>query len=135
MGYFYISEGQDLLVKIASSTNKFRYSTNPKGPVTPPTQKDINKVLFIEPPFDLNSGDSHFTLSRKYTIKKGGRLGFSVYVYKEGLQIEGSPFSSYGEAHRAIGLKSNSKVIGRNIDTGKLYKNTYLFTSAQREYK
>ena len=29
LGYFYISEGRDLLVKIASSTNKFRYSTNP----------------------------------------------------------------------------------------------------------
>ena len=78
------TEGRNLLVKIASSTNKFRYSTNTDGPVTPPTQEDVNKVLSIEPPFDLNSGDSHFTLSRKYTIKKGGRLGFSVYVYKEG---------------------------------------------------
>ena len=57
MGYFWATtEGRDLVVKIASSTNKFRYPTNTEGPVSPPTQEDINKVFSMEPPFDLNSG-------------------------------------------------------------------------------
>ena len=36
LGYFYTTEGRNLLVKIAFSTNKFRYSTNTDGLVTPP---------------------------------------------------------------------------------------------------
>lgn len=128
-GYFYESNGRKLLMSIASSINKHRYSTNPKGPAKTPTQEEIAKVLSLEPPFDINSGESHFTLSRKYTIKKGGRLGFPVYVYKEGVKFEGSPFPTYGAAHQAIGLLANSRVVGRYINTGKLYKNMYLFTT------
>ena len=36
-GYFYESNGRKLLMSIASSINKHRYSTNPKGPATTPT--------------------------------------------------------------------------------------------------
>lgn len=32
---------------------------------------------------------------------------------------------------QAIGLKSNSKVAGRYIDTGKQYKKLYTFTSME----
>lgn len=50
-------------------------------------------------------------------------------MYKDGVQIEGSPYPTYGAAHQALGLRSNSRVVGRYINTGKLYKNLYLFTS------
>lgn len=133
LGYFYETAGRNLLIAIALSINENRYSTNPKGPVTPPTPEEIAKVLAMKPPFNIKNGDSHHKLSRQLTIEKGGRRGFTVYVYKEGIQIEGSPFSTYGAANRAIGLRSNSRTISRNIDTGKLYKNTYLFTSTVKK--
>lgn len=129
LGYIYETAGRNLLIAIASSINDNRYSTNPKGPATAPTPEEIDKVLSVEPPFNIKNGDSHHKLSRQITLEKGGRRGFTVYVYKDGVQIEGSPFSTYGAANRAIGLRSNSRTISRNIDTGKLYKNTYLFTS------
>lgn len=129
LGYIYETAGRNLLIAIASSINDNRYSTNPKGPATAPTPEEIDKVLSVEPPFNIKNGDSHHKLSRQITLEKGGRRGFTVYVYKDGVQIEGSPFSTYGAADRAIGLRSNSRTISRNIDTGKLYKNTYLFTS------
>jgi len=44
-------------------------------------------------------------------------------------EIKGSSFKTYGEAHLAIGLNPRSRAIGRNIDTGKLFKGIYLFTS------
>jgi len=44
-------------------------------------------------------------------------------------EIKGSPFKTYVEAHLAIGLNPSSRAIGRNIDTGKLFKGLYLFTS------
>ena len=129
LGYIYERTGRNLLIAIASSINANHYSTNTKGPATAPTLLEIYKVLSVEPPFNIKNGDSHHKLSRQITLEKGGRRGFTVYVYKDGLQIEGSPFSSYGAANRAIGLRSNSRTISRNIDIGKLYKNTYLFRS------
>ena len=44
-GYFYESNGRKLLISNASSINKYRYSTNSKGPVSTPTQDEIDKVL------------------------------------------------------------------------------------------
>lgn len=46
----------------------------------------------------------------------------------EGL-MEGSPFASYSLAHKALGLKSSSNTCNRYIDTGRLYKDKYIFTS------
>jgi hypothetical protein len=43
--------------------------------------------------------------------------------------VKGSPFISYSAAHTAIGLNPSSNTCNRYIDTGKLYKNKYLFTS------
>src|SRR5690606_17333987 len=89
------------------------------------------------PPFDVNSGRSHFDLSREFTIAKGGRKGFIVYIYlKEDngyKAIEGSPFSSYGAGHLAIGQRAGSRVIGRYIDTGRIFKDQYLFSSVPLE--
>jgi len=63
-------------------------------------------------------------LARKLTISKGGRHGFTVHIYdleSGGKELAGSPFSSYGAGHLAIGLRAGSRAIGRNIDTGKAF--------------
>ena len=38
-----------------------------------------------------------------------------------------SPFSTYGDAHEVIGLRRGSRVIGRYIDIGKMYKDKGCF--------
>lgn len=40
--------------------------------------------------------------------------------------VEGSPFVSYSSAHKALGLNPSSNTCNRYIDTGRLYKNTYI---------
>ena len=56
-----------------------------------------------------------------------------VHIYdresERGKELTGSPFSTYGAGHVALGLKAGSRTIGRYIDTGKLYKNRYTFYS------
>jgi len=44
-------------------------------------------------------------------------------------EVKGSPFSTYGDGHEVLGLRRGSRVIGRYIDTGKLYKDKYRFSS------
>lgn len=44
-------------------------------------------------------------------------------------ELKGSPFSTYGNGHEMLGLRRGSRVIGRYIDTGKKYKNKYIFSS------
>lgn len=48
--------------------------------------------------------------------------------YKNGDEISGSP--CYGKAQLALGLKANNRIVARYLDTGKLYKGQYLFTSS-----
>ena len=43
--------------------------------------------------------------------------------------VKGSPFPSFSAAHKALGLKPSSNTCNRYIDTGRLYKNKYIFTS------
>lgn len=43
--------------------------------------------------------------------------------------IEGSPFVSYSSAPKALGLNPSSNTCNRYIDTGRLYKNMYIFSS------
>lgn len=67
-------------------------------------------------------------------VRKYDRLNKSenpkiVYIYENGNLITGSPFASFSEAHRALGLKSNSNTCSRYIDTDRLYKSKYLLSS------
>lgn len=41
---------------------------------------------------------------------------------------KGSLFSTYGEGHEVLGLGRGSRVIGRYIDTGKLFKDKYILS-------
>lgn len=52
-----------------------------------------------------------------------------MYIYtKDGL-MEGSPFASFSLAHKALGLKSSSNTCNRYIDTNRLYKGKFIFSS------
>lgn len=131
-GYYYLPEGKKIALDISSATNKYRYTTNNSSKVELPNWELISKLLAQTPPFDISSG-SHSELVRKFTISKGGRKGFVVYIYESSpnklKELKGSPFSSYGAGHVAIGLDRGSRVIGRYIDTGKKYKDKYIISS------
>jgi hypothetical protein len=131
-GYYYLPEGKKLALQISSGTNKFRY-TNTGNNIELPSDDSISKLLALQSPFDISRGLTHFELVREFTINKGGRKGLTVYIYdcetEGGKELTGSPFSTYGSGHVAIGLKAGSRVIGRYIDTGKAYKGKYIFSS------
>ena len=132
-GYYYLPEGKRIALQISSATNKYRYSSNNLNKTELPSDYSISKLFAQTPPFDVNSNRSHFELVREFTISKGGRKGFIVYIYvreSEGhKELNGSPFSTYGAGHVAINQKPGSRVIGRYIDTGKAYKDKYIFSS------
>src|SRR6202044_3215702 len=98
----------------------------------------ISKLFSQTPPFDISTGRSHFELAREFTITKGGRKGFTVYIYEEisphkYKELKNSPFSTYGDGHEVLGQRRGSRVIGRYIDTGKKYKGKYIFSSIPLE--
>lgn len=139
-GYYYLPEGKKLALQISSATNKYRYTTSKVNNAELPLHDDISKLLAQPPLFDITNGSSHIDLVRGFTISKGGRNGFTVYVYdiesckvggeKELRQpLKGSPFSTYAAGHVAIGLKPGSRAIGRYIDTGRAFKGRYIFSS------
>jgi hypothetical protein len=137
LGYYYLPEGKKIALQIASSTNKFRYTTNdPASKLDLPSEESISKLFDHKPLFELNSELSYFDQVRKLTIEKGGRKGFTVYIYEslsnhptQLKEVKGSPFTTYGDGHEALGLRRGSRTIGRYIDTGKKYKEKFIFTS------
>ena len=56
-----------------------------------------------------------------------------VYIYEcendKIKKLKGSPFTTYADGHEVLGLSRSSRTIGRYIDTGKKYKDKYLFSS------
>jgi len=132
-GYYYLPEGKKIALQISSATNKYCYTTsNAKNQPSLPSEESISKFFAQPAPFDVASGLSHFELARKFTISKGGRNGFTVHIYDlelGGKELTGSPFSTYGAGHVAIGLRAGSRAIGRNIDTGKAFRGRYIFSS------
>lgn len=131
-GYYYTLEGKNLFLDISEILNK-RYSTTILS-------KDVNaKINEIHRKFDnIKKKDSPFNIKldiphienvRKLSIANISENPKMVYIYtNEGL-IEGSPFASFSAAHRALGLKSSSNTCNRYMDTNKLEKNKYIFTS------
>ena len=131
-GYYYLTEGKNLFLDISDVLNK-RYSTDNN-------LFDINKAIEnifekfdviskTEPPFNVKLLIPHVDNARKYRIANKSDKPRIVYLYtNEGL-MEGSPLASYSLAHKALGLKSSSNTCNRYIDTGRLYKDKYIFTS------
>jgi hypothetical protein len=96
--------------------------------------EEITTLFEMEPPFNIYSKKNHFTLAKEYAIKKGSRNGDKLYIYKEGEEIQGSPFNSYREGGKVIGLTSVSN-INNYIDTGKVFKEGYMFYSSPKYKK
>jgi len=61
--------------------------------------------------------------------EKKRRKGYSVYIYiyENGKDIGMYPFSSYSLVSKTLNINSN--IISKYIDTGKSYKNKYVFSS------
>ena len=133
-GYYYLTEGKKLFLDISDVLNK-RYSTDIKN-----STEDIDKVIEnisdrfksiskIEPPFNVKLFNPHVDNARKFRIANKSDNPRIVYIYtNEGL-VEGSPFASFSLAHKTLGLKSSSNTCNRYIDTSRLYKGKYIFSS------
>lgn len=133
LGYYYTPEGKQLLVDISSCINKSRYSTSCK---INNINDFINKIfirsdkLFAqEPLFNISLNKTHLNFAREISIQQRKLTPKIVFIYKDNQLIQGSPFISYSDAHKALGLNPSSNICNRYIDSGKLYKKLYLFSS------
>jgi hypothetical protein len=130
-GYYYLPEGKTLFLDISDILNK-RYSTN--------TTKNIYEIMDNifersqtifekDPPFCVKSNIPHSDNVRKFSIQNRSDNPKVVYIYTSKGMMEGSPFVSYSSAHKALGLNPSSNTCNRYIDTGRLYKNNFIFSS------
>jgi hypothetical protein len=116
---------------ISDIINK-RYSTNTTGDISVITDEILKRSETIfekDSPFDVESNIPHSDNVRKFSIKNRSDNPKVVYIYTSEGMVEGSPFVSYSSAHKALGLNPSSNTCNRYIDTGRLYKNTYIFSS------
>lgn len=134
MGYYYLPEGKKLFLDISDVLNK-RYSTG--------SIKDLDSILaeifaryetilLIDSPFNVKDNISHVDNVRKFRAKNRSNAPKTIYIYvaaPEDKLIKGSPFNSYSDAHKALGLKSTSNTCNRYLDTNRVYKKKYIFTS------
>jgi hypothetical protein len=130
-GYYYLPEGKSLFLDISDIINK-RYSTNTTKNISEIIDDILkrSKTIFEkDPPFDVKSNIRHSDNVRKFSIKNRSDNPKVVYIYTNEGIMEGSPFFSYSSAHKALGLKPSSNTCNRYIDTGRLYKNKFIFSS------
>jgi hypothetical protein len=117
---------------ISDVLNK-RYSTNNSLVDIDNAIENINErfesISKLEPVFNVKLFIPHVDNALKYRIENKSDKPRIVYIYtKKGL-MKGSPFSSFSLAHKALGLKSSSNTCNRYIDTDRLYKGEYIFSS------
>lgn len=131
-GYYYTTEGKNLFLDIAGIINK-RYSTNPSvndiDKVINNITERFNNIMQKDSPFDVKLNIPHTDNVRKYSIKNRSENPKIVYIYVDNEMVNGSPFTSFSSAHKALGLNPSSNTCNRYIDTNRLYKNKYIFTS------
>lgn len=123
-GYFYNTQGRDLSVSIANYINKSRYSTQINKDITIP----VIDITFLTStlPVKLIPDISHLQLSQKFSKISKNRL---IWVYDNGNVSKDSPFITVANASESIGLSRTSMTVRRYLDTGKVYKNRYIFKS------
>lgn len=131
-GYYYTLKGKNLFLDISEILNK-RYSTtvsieNVDGIINDISQK-FEDILKKDSPFDIKLDLPHAENVRKFSIANRSENPKIVYIYTNEGIIEGSPFISFSAAHKALGLNPSSNTCNRYIDTNRLYKNKYIFTS------
>jgi len=133
LGYYYIPEGKQLLNDIYSCINKSRYSTTCKINNVDNFIDEIfikSEKLFAQVPlFNISLNKTHLNFAQEISIQQRKLTSNIVFIYKDNELIQGSPFISYSDANEALGLNRNSKICNRYINTGKLYKKLYLFSS------
>lgn len=135
-GYYYTIEGKNLFLDISEILNK-RYSTkSPTSSTIDETNSIINNIIerfndimLKDSPFNVKLNIPHVDNVHKYSIANKSEKPKMVYIYEGNKLIDGSPFSSYSSAHKALGLNPSSNTCNRYIDTNRLYKNKYIFTS------
>lgn len=89
----------------------------------------FENITKLEPVFNVKLFIPHVDNALKFRIANKSDKPRIVYIYtKEGL-IEGSPFASFSLAHKALGLKSSSNTCNRYLDTNRLYKGKFTFSS------
>ena len=116
---------------ISDILNK-RYSTNTTKNISEMINDILKRSQTIfekDPPFDVKSNIRHLDNVRKFSIQNRADNPKVVYIYTNEGIIKGSPFVSYSFAHKALGLKPSSNTCNRYIDTGRLYKNKFIFSS------
>ena len=130
-GYYFLPEGKRLFLKISDTINK-RYSTitssNIDGIITEIFEQ-YQTILAKDPPFDVRANIPHTDNVRKLSTANRYEKPITVYVYENKNMVKGSPFASYSNAHKSLGLKASSNTCNRYIDTDRLYKNKYIFSS------
>ena len=130
-GYYYLPEGKTLFLDISDILNK-RYSTNTTKNISEIMDNIFKRSQIIfekDPPFGVKSNIPHSDNVRKFSIQNRSDNPKVVYIYTNKGMIKGSPYVSYSSAHKALGLNPSSNTCNRYIDTGRLYKNKYIFTS------
>ena len=125
LGYFYLQEGRNLAYLISQFINTGRYSTNP-NPGKAPNLADIKKVLNLNLPVTLTPSMLHVDLAKAFATKVKTR---AIWVYENGVLLNGSPFSSFASAMEAAGYSKTSIAGRRSIDTGKIIGGRFTFYS------
>ena len=130
-GYYYLPEGKTLFLDISDILNK-RYSTGPNKNTDSNIEDIFNRYQLIflkKPPFFVDNNIPHVDNVRKFILENKSDLPKTIYIYENGKLIKGSPFGSFSNAHKALGLKSTSNTCNRYLDTNRLYKSKFIFTS------
>ncbi len=124
-GYAYLIQGRKLLVLISKYINSGRY-TNSNVTGIAPESDTISEVLNYEVPVErtpeMNQLEYAKAIARTVTSR-------SIYIYDNGVLVNTTPYTNYGDAQEAIGLSRTSRAVSRNIDTGKAYLGRYSFYS------
>ena len=116
---------------ISDIINK-RYSTNTTGSISEIIDDILKRSQIIfekDPLFDVKSNTPHSDNVRKFSIINRSDNPKVVYIYTKDGIMQGSPFISYSSAHKSLGLNPSSNTCNRYIDTGRWYKDKYIFSS------
>lgn len=130
-GYYFLPEGKKLFLNISDTINK-RYTTTSTRMIDEIITEILDKyqsILAKDPPIDVQANIPHIDNVRKLSLINRSEKPITVYVYENKNMVKGSPFPSYSAAHKSLGLKPSSNTCNRYIDTNRLYKNKFIFSS------
>lgn len=118
-------------MEISDVLNK-RYSTGSLKNIDSTIADIFNRyqaILLNKPPFNVEDFIPHIDNVRKFRLENKTDVPKTIYIYENGKLIKGAPFESFSSAHKALSLKSTSNTCNRYLDTNRLYKSKFNFTS------